>query len=66
MRVPDQQRRSFRLRAWIIALVVILIILLFSLRGLAVIVLMVGCWLGWIVRSARIQREAVAMIRYYA
>ncbi len=35
MRVPEQQRHSFRLRAWIIALVVILIILLFSLRGLA-------------------------------
>ena len=35
MRVPDQQRRSFRLRAWIIAFVVILIVLLFSLRGLA-------------------------------
>ena len=35
MRVPTTERRSFRLRAWIIALVVILIILLFSLRGLA-------------------------------
>ena len=35
MRVPTQERRSYRLRAWIIAFVVILIILLFSLRGLA-------------------------------
>lgn len=35
MRVPTQERRSFRLRAWIIAAVVILIILLLSLRGLA-------------------------------
>ena len=35
MRVPEQQRRSFRLRAWIIGFVVILIVLLFSLRGLA-------------------------------
>jgi len=35
MRVPTTERRSFRLRAWIIALVVILLVLLFSLRGLA-------------------------------
>jgi hypothetical protein len=28
-----------------------------------VVVLLVGGWLGWIVRSARIQREAVAAIR---
>jgi uncharacterized membrane protein (UPF0182 family) len=35
MRVPTTERRSFRLRAWIIALVVILIAVLFSLRGLA-------------------------------
>ena len=36
MRVPDQgERRSFRLRSWIIALVVVLVILLLSLRGLA-------------------------------
>jgi internalin A len=26
-------------------------------------VLVIGCWLGWIVRSARIQREAVAAIQ---
>ena len=35
----------------------------FSVRGLIVLVLVMGGWLGWIVRSARIQREAVAGIR---
>ncbi len=35
----------------------------FSVRGLVVVVLLVGGWLGWIVRSARIQRDAVAAIR---
>ena len=34
----------------------------FSLRGLIVLVLIVGCWLGWMVRSAQIQRAAVAAI----
>ena len=34
----------------------------FSVRGLIVLVLVIGVWLGWIVRSARIQREAVAAI----
>ena len=34
----------------------------FSVRGLIVIVLVVGGCLGWIVRSARIQHEAVAAI----
>jgi Leucine Rich repeat len=34
----------------------------FSVRGLIVVVLVVGGWLGWIVRGARIQREAVAAI----
>ena len=34
----------------------------FSVRGLIVLVLVIGCWLGWIVRSARIQREAVAAL----
>ena len=34
----------------------------FSVRGMIVLVLVVGGWLGWIVRSARIQREAVAAI----
>ncbi len=34
----------------------------FSVRGLIVLVLLIGVWLGWLVRSARIQREAVAAI----
>ena len=34
----------------------------FSVRGLIVVVLVIGGWLGSIVRSARIQREAVAAI----
>jgi len=34
----------------------------FSVRGMIVVVLLVGGCLGWIVRSARIQREAVAAI----
>ena len=32
------------------------------MRGLIVLILMVGVWLGWIVRSAHIQRDAVAVI----
>ena len=32
-------------------------------RGLVILVLMIGGWLGWIVRGARIQREAVAAVR---
>jgi hypothetical protein len=35
----------------------------FSVRGLIVLVSVIGAWLGWLVRSARIQREAVAVIR---
>ena len=35
----------------------------FSVRGLIVLVLAVGVLLGWTVRSARIQREAVAAIK---
>src|SRR5262245_46876506 len=35
----------------------------FSVRGLIVVVLVIGIWLGWIVRRARIQREAVAAIK---
>ena len=35
----------------------------FSVRGMIVLVLVLGGWLGWIVRSARIQRDAVAAIR---
>ena len=34
----------------------------FSVRGLVVLVLVIGAGLGWIVRSARIQRQAVAVI----
>jgi internalin A len=34
----------------------------FSVRGLIIVVLVIGGWLGWIVRGARIQREAVAAI----
>ena len=33
-----------------------------SVRGLIVVVLVTGTTLGWIVRSARIQRAAVAAI----
>ncbi len=33
-----------------------------SLRSLLVVILVAGIWLGWLVRSARIQREAVAAI----
>ncbi len=35
----------------------------FSVRGLIVVVLLLGGWLGWIVRSARVQRDAVAAIK---
>jgi len=34
----------------------------FSVRGLVVLVLVIGAWLGWLVRSVRIQREAVVAI----
>lgn len=34
----------------------------FSVRGLMVFVLLFGVWLGQLVRSARIQREAVAAV----
>ncbi|MFM8303550.1 MAG: UPF0182 family protein, partial [Actinomycetota bacterium] len=36
MRVPQYERRRFRVRGWMIAIVVALLVLLFSLRGLAV------------------------------
>jgi internalin A len=36
----------------------------FSVRGMIVAVLVIGGWLGWIVRSARIQREAVSAIQH--
>src|SRR6185295_16539119 len=35
MRVPTTERRQFRVRGWMIAIVVVLLVLLFSLRGLA-------------------------------
>jgi hypothetical protein len=35
----------------------------FSLRALIVLVLLIGAGLGWLVRSARVQRDAVAAIR---
>lgn len=35
MRVPSTERRSFRVRGWLITAVVLLLVLLFSLRGLA-------------------------------
>jgi internalin A len=35
----------------------------FSVRGLIIVVLAIGVWLGWTVRSARIQREAVAAVQ---
>jgi hypothetical protein len=35
----------------------------FSIRGLIVLVLLIGAGLGWLVRSAYVQRDAVAAIR---
>jgi hypothetical protein len=35
----------------------------FSVRGLVLLVLVIGAGLGWLVRSAQIQREAVAAIK---
>jgi hypothetical protein len=35
----------------------------FGVRGLIVLVLVIGVWLGWLVRVARIQRGAVAAIQ---
>ena len=35
----------------------------FSVRGLIVLVLVIGAGVGWLVRSARIQRDAVAAIQ---
>jgi hypothetical protein len=34
----------------------------FSVRGLIVLVIVMGVWLGWIVRRARIQHDAVLAI----
>jgi hypothetical protein len=36
----------------------------FSVRGLTVLVLVIGVWLAWLVRSAHIQRDAVAAITH--
>ena len=47
--MPDQARPSPR--PW-------RRLLRFSVRGLIIVVFVIGGWLGWIVRSARIQREA--------
>ncbi len=35
----------------------------FSVRGMLIVVLVIGAWLGWIARNARIQREAVRAIK---
>jgi hypothetical protein len=35
----------------------------FSVRGMIVVVLVIGVWLGWIVRSAQIQRDTLKAIR---
>ena len=35
----------------------------FSLRALMVLVLLIGAGLGWLVRSAHVQRDAVAAVR---
>src|SRR5262249_1611913 len=45
--MPDQPRPASR-RRWLRT----------SVRSLIVLVLLFGCWLGWTVRRARIQREA--------
>jgi hypothetical protein len=34
----------------------------FSVRGLIVFVLVIGVWLGWVVRQAQVQRDAVSAI----
>jgi hypothetical protein len=44
---PKSRRRGLRL----------------SVRGLVILVLLIGCWLGWEVHQAQVQREAVAAIR---
>jgi hypothetical protein len=38
-------------------------LLRFSLRSLLVLVVVIACWLGWIVHSARVQRDAIAAIK---
>ncbi len=51
--MTDQAKIS--LRPW-------LKILQFSVRGLLFLVLVIGLWLGWLVRGARMQRESVHTI----
>jgi hypothetical protein len=34
-----------------------------SIRALLVLILLLACWLGWFVRTARLQREAVAAVK---
>ena len=34
-----------------------------SIRALLVLILVLACWLGWFVRTARLQREAVAAVK---
>jgi hypothetical protein len=50
--MPDQPLPASR-RRW----------LRISVRALLLLVLFIGCWLGWMVRAARIQRETVAAIQ---
>jgi hypothetical protein len=45
--LPASRRRWFRI----------------SVRALLLLVLLIGCWLGWMVRAARIQHEAVEAIQ---
>ena len=49
--MPDQPLGTSR-RRW----------LRISVRGLIILVLVIGGWLGWAVHNARIQREAVAAV----
>ena len=37
----------------------------FGLRGLLLLVLVIGLWLGWAVHKARQQREAVAAVKKF-
>jgi internalin A len=54
VRVKARTVRTIRLRTgW----------LRFSVRGLMLVVVATGVWLGWLARNARIQREAVASIK---
>jgi Leucine rich repeat/Leucine Rich repeat len=49
----SRESRSRRWRRW----------LRFSVRALLIAVLVIGCAMGWLARTARIQREAVAAIQ---